>query len=170
MEKETFEGWALSMGNIATGRNSTVQINITRWSTYDERQELIAMLVEEGSDELLKLLQQQEETGYIRLMGPASRQTAFPSTRLHFARDIRQGGKRIIRLLTDRPIGYYEARSNPRTMDYKFTIIELRLDEKNEGEGTLAVGVQVEYDKERRTIILENYSSEPIRLSNIRKR
>jgi hypothetical protein len=169
-EKETFEGWAVSTGNLATGRNSTVQINITRWTTDEERQQLIETLVEDGSDEALKLLQQQEETGYMRLVGPASRLTAFPTTRLHFAREIRDGKTRIIRLVTDRPIGYYEARSNPRSMDYNFTVLELRLDENNEGEGRLAVGVKVMYDKETRTIKLENYSSEPIRLSEIRKR
>jgi hypothetical protein len=35
-------------------------------------------------------------------------------------------------------------------MDYAFTFIELRLDENNEGAGTLAVGVELKYDQEWR--------------------
>ena len=53
----------------------------------------------------------------------------------------------------------------PRT----FSLIELRLDEKNEGDGTLAVGVEMKYDKEKNTLVLENFSSEPVRLTRVRK-
>ncbi len=168
-QKETYSCFAVSMGNLATGSSGTVQINITRWTTNEERKNLIDTLVENGSDELLKTLQQEEETGFMRLVGTAARLTPFPTTRLHYAYELREGGKRIIRLVTDRPISFYEARSNPRSMEYNFTIIELRLDEKNEGEGTLAVGVKMSYDRDRKTIVLENYSSEPIRLSRVSK-
>ena len=169
IQKETFNCWAVSMGTVGTGRNTTMQINITRWTTDDEREKLIDTLVENGSEELLKSLQQEEETGYMRISGAAARLTPFPTTRFHYAREMRVGGKRIIRLATDRPIGFWEARANPRSMDYTFTLIELLLDEKDEGTGILAAGVEMKYDKEKKVIQIKNRSSEPIRLTNVRK-
>ena len=62
-----------------------------------------------------------------------------------------------------------EAMRNPRTMDYTFSLIELRLDENNEGDGTLAIGVEMKYDKEKNTLVLENFSSEPVRLTRVGK-
>jgi len=50
-----------------------------------------------------------------------------------------------------------------------FSLIELRLDENNEGDGTLAIGVKMNYDKEKNTLVLENFSSEPVRLTRVRK-
>ncbi len=54
-------------------------------------------------------------------------------------------------------------------MDYTFTFIELRLDENNEGEGSFAVGVELKYDKEKNTLVVESLSSEPVRLTTVRK-
>ena len=119
-ERETFVAFAVNMSNVGPGGSSTIQITIDRWSTDEERQQLIDALVEEGSEELLKVLQKQEETGFIRGQGAAARLNPFPSTRLRYARDMEVDGKRIIRLATDRPIGFREAVQNPRTMDSSF--------------------------------------------------
>ena len=167
--RETFSAFAVSMGTVAPGASTTFQITLDRWTTDEERNELITTLVEKGPKELIKVLRDQEETGFVRVTGRGAGRTRFPSVRLHFARDIRIDGKRIIRLATDRPIGMAEAMRNPRTMDYTFSLIELRLDEKNEGDGTLAVGVEMKYDKEKNTLVLENFSSEPVRLIRVHK-
>ena len=167
--RETFQARAISMGTIAPGAATTLQITIDRWSTDEERNELIATIVEKGPEELLDALRDQEETGFVRVTGRGAGRTRWPSVRLHYARDIRTDGGRIIRLATDRPIGMWEAIQNPRTMDYTFTFIELRLDENNEGEGSFAIGVELKYDKEKNTLVVENLSSEPVRLTSVRK-
>jgi hypothetical protein len=50
--------------------------------------------------------------------------------RVHFG----DGGERIF-LATDRYIGFWEATQRPRTVDYPFTYIELRLGPDGTGEG-----------------------------------
>lgn len=167
--RETFRAFAVSMGTVAAGANTTLQITVDRWSTDEERNALITAIVEKGSEELLDVLRDQEETGFVRVTGRGAGRTRWPSVRLHYARDIRTDGGRIIRLATDRPIGMWEAIQNPRTMDYTFTFIELRLDENNEGEGSFAIGVELKYDKEKNTLVVENLSSEPVRLTTVRK-
>src|SRR5262245_55098127 len=61
--------WALSMGTIATGRNAVIDINITRWSTAQEREALISAFLEKGQDGLLRALQKQKPTGRFRIPG-----------------------------------------------------------------------------------------------------
>ena len=167
--RETFSAFAVSMGTVAPGASTTFQFTIDRWTTDEERNELITTVVEKGSEKLIKVLRDQEQTGFVRVTGRGVGRTRFPSVRLYFARDIRTDGGRIIRLATDRPIGMAEAMRNPRTMDYTFSLIEFRLDENNEGDGTLAIGVKMNYDKEKNTLVLENFSSEPVRLTRVHK-
>ena len=45
-----------------------------------------------------------------------------------------EGGRTIV-LATDRPIGFWEARNQPRSIDYPFTILEMHLDKNDEGTG-----------------------------------
>lgn len=167
--KETFTARALSMGTMATGAATTVQITISRWTTDEERRELIATIVEKDSDALVDALNDQKETGFVRIVGRGAGRTRFPSVRLRYAREFRIEGKRVIRLGTDRPIGFAEARQNPRSMDYNISIVELRLDENDEGDGTMAVGVKMKFDKDTNQLVLENRSSEPIRLTRVTK-
>jgi hypothetical protein len=154
--------WALNMGTIATGANAVVDISISRWSTDAERDKLVTTFREKGPEKLLDTLQDIDRVGYIRL----------PNTLgydLRFARDVPlpEGGRRLI-IATDRPIGFREARDNPRTMDYPFTLIEIRLRPDGTGEGKMAVATKISLNKKDNTVELENYSSEPVRLQNVR--
>ncbi len=106
----------------------------------------------------------------MRITGSGAGRTRWPSVRLHYAREFRGEGKRVIRLATDRPIGFWEAVQNPRSMDYTFTFIELRLDEKTEeGDGTLGVGVEIKWDKEKDHLVLEHAATKPVRLTHVKK-
>jgi hypothetical protein len=88
---------------------------------------------------------------------------------LHYAREVKQddGGRRIT-FATDRPINAWEARNQPRTIDYKFTVGELKLDADGKGTGTLGAAVKIGYDPDDKTLVLETFSSEPVRLLQVR--
>ena len=169
-EKLLITSFAVNMSNIATGSNATVQIRINSWSTQEERAHLITTMLEKGPDALLKQLQKARVHGRWSIpgmMGPDPHQ-------LRLGHDIRyawqtpqpEGGKRIV-LATDRYIGFQEARNQPRTIDYPFTLMELRIDKDGKGEGKMAVATKISFDKKKNQIELENYSSEPVRLQNI---
>lgn len=175
--RETFEAFAVAMGVtnppiIPPGSSMTLQINITRWTTAEEREALFAQLVENGQEGLVKALQKQEETGWTRprSRGAASRST-FPSERLRYSRQVDLGGgKRRIILALDRPISFREAMYRPRWNDYDLTLIVMDLDENGEGEGQLYVGVRLDLNNETKQLVIENFGSEPVRLTRIRKR
>ena len=157
---------------IPPGTSMTLQINITRWTTDEEREALFAQLVENGQEGLVKALQKQEETGWARPRGrgAASRST-FPSERLRYARqfDLGEGRRRIV-LALDRRISFSEAVHRPRFNEYDLTLIVMDVDAKGEGEGQLAIGVRLELNRETKQLVIENFGSEPVRLTRIRKR
>jgi len=67
------------------------------------------------------------------------------------------------------PVPYWEALNRPRTYDYPLSILVLNLDEDNKGEGTIAIGVRLKFDNENNSLEIENFSSQPVRLTNVRK-
>lgn len=97
--------------------------------------------------------------------------TNFPSERLRFARQIPLdgGGRRII-LALDRPISMYEAATRPRWRNHDVTVFFLDLDADNVGAGQLAIGVRLEVDSETNTLTVENFGTEPVRLSHVSSR
>jgi hypothetical protein len=154
--------WAVNMSNIATGSNAVVYITIDRWSTDAERQGLMTTFFEKGPEKLLDAVQDTKPVGRIR----------FPNTLgydLRFARHFpgEDGGDRFV-IMTDRRIGFAEARNQPRTIDYPFTVIEIRVGEDGKGEGKMSVATKISFNKKHNTVELENYSSEPVRLTNVK--
>ena len=163
--------WAVNMSNIATGANAVIDIRVDRWSTDRERDELIATFVEGGQDKLLDTLRDVPIKGRMNIPawpGPDPDQVRLGWS-LHFAMRaaMADGGSRIL-LATDRHMSFAETRNRPRTYDYPFTFLEIRLAPDGTGEGKMAVATQLRFDARARTIIFENYSSEPVRLTNVR--
>jgi len=170
-DKLEISAFAVNMSNIATGSNAQVQLTINSWSTAEERERLITTVLEKGSDALLRELQKAPVKGRFRI--PTARQPdphhLALGLDLHYAwqSPLDEGGRRIV-IATDRYIGFQEARSQPRTIDYPITLIEIRVDKEGNGVGKMAVATKISFDKKKNQIELENYSSEPVRLNNVK--
>jgi len=170
-EKLEITAFAVNMSNIGPGSSAVVEIDIDRWSTAAEREHLITTMVEKKENELLKALQKMPSHGRFSipgLVGPDPHQLRLGNP-LRYAWQTAQpdGGRRIV-IATDRYIGFAEARNQPRTIDYPFTLFEIRVDKAGEGQGKMAVATKISFDKKKNTIELENYSSEPVRLNNVK--
>ena len=170
-ERLEITAFAVNMSNIGPPGALVVEIKIDRWSTAEERARLITTMVEKGSDALLRELTKTPSHGRFAipgLMGPDPHQLRLGHT-LHYAWQTPQpdGGRRIV-IVTDRYIGVREAQAQPRTIDYPFTLIELRINKNNEGEGKMAVGTMINFNRKTNTMELENYASEPVRLNSLK--
>ena len=170
-EKLEITAFAVNMSNIGPGASAVVEIDIDRWSTAAERENLITTMVEKKENELLKALQKMPSHGRFSipgLVGPDPHQLRLGNP-LRYAWQTAQpdGGRRIV-IATDRYIGFAEARNQPRTIDYPFTLFEIRVDKAGEGQGKMAVATKISFDKKKNAIELENYSSEPVRLNNVK--
>ena len=83
--RETYNMMALAMGTsnppvMRPGTTANLQITIRRWSTDEERLELLTELAENGAEGLVKVLRKQEETGFVRVTGRASARNPFPAS------------------------------------------------------------------------------------------
>jgi hypothetical protein len=159
---EKFTAFAVDISNTAPRANATVvDIQINRWSTDTERDQLMQVFREKGQDALLSALQKLPVVGGIRTPGSLNYD-------LHFARQRPDAeGGRMIFLMTDRYIGVWEAMNRPRTIDYPFTLIQLQLDRSGRGVGKASIATQITQDPDG-TIVLENFSSQPVMLNNVR--
>lgn len=163
--------FAVNMSTVATGTTAVMDIRITRWSTPEERERLITTAVEKNQDALLRALQKMPRHGKISIPGwtgpdPHNARLGW-DLRYALATPGEDGGHRIA-IATDRYIGMWEARNQPRTVDYPFTLIEIRLDGNGRGVGKMAVATKIQFDKKKKQMVLENYASEPVRLNEIK--
>lgn len=170
-EKLHIEAWAVNMSNMATGANAIMAVDIDRWSTTAERTALISTMLQKGQDALLSALQKTPSTGRMWFPdwhGPDPGHARL-GYQLHYAwqSPLPEGGRRIV-VATDRYIGFWEARNQPRTIDYPFTLMEIHVDKDGNGEGKMSVATRIKFDKDRNVIVLENYSSEPVRLQKVK--
>ena len=161
---EHFTAFAVDMSNTA-GRNraGTVDVIINHWSSPEERNRLVGAVREGGTDALLRALQKiNQPAGYIRTGGSIG----YP---LRFAWQIptSDGGRRVI-IATDRPVSFLEATSQNRTMDYPFMLIDFRVDAQGKGQGKLLPLAKVQVNEDH-VVEIENYSSEPVRLTEVRE-
>jgi hypothetical protein len=156
-----FTAFAINMGSGP--KAGVIDIVIERLTTDEERQGLIAAFVEGGQNSLLKALQKvKPRVGYIRTPNSLGYDLQYA---YRFANS--DGTSRII-IGTDRPINFWEASRQPRTIDYPFTIIEMRLDQEGKGEGRMAAGTKISRSKDGKTIELENYGISPVALNEIK--
>jgi hypothetical protein len=158
-----FTAFAVSLGGPHTRSGTAlVEIAIERWSTDRECERLLEAL-KKDQDELLETLRELRPVGWIRT--PES--LAYD---LHYANQVpgEDGGRRIF-LATDRPISFWEAVNRPRTIDYPFTFIELRMDNQGEGEGKLSLATKVIVSDNGRYVELENYAAQPVQLNEVRR-
>ena len=160
---ERYVANAVSLATPGPTGTAVVEISVTRWSPEAEQDRLLKALAEKGPEKLLETLRDLPRAGFIRTPGNIGYD-------LRFARKtpLEEGGEQIV-IVTDRPIGIWEAVNRPRTIDYPFTLIELHLDNKGNGEGKISLATKIVYDKRRNTIVLENYSSAPVMLTKVRR-
>jgi hypothetical protein len=152
--------FAIDLNNRA--KTNTVDIVIERWSTPEEATNLKAVLVEKGGDKLLSTLQKvKPRCGFART-------STSLGWDIYFAKEVPlpDGGRKIT-LASDRPVSMWEARNSGRSMDYEFSLAEIRLPANGKGEGKAIKAAKVTFNKEKNTLEIENYQREPVRLNEI---
>ena len=147
--------------NMQAGISGEIEIAIERWTSDDERTMLLNTMGQGGQNALLNALQGiKVRTGFIRTPNSLGYD-------LRYCRDnVLPDGSRQIVIATDKPVSFLAAATNARTMDYPFTIVEMRFAKDSlKGEGKLLAGTALSVKNGR--LELENYGQEPVRLTTI---
>jgi hypothetical protein len=157
------ERYRASAININNGTTGNIDITVNRWSTDDQRDKLIAVMLQKGPEKLLDAFEDLPPVGHFGVAGNLSWDLRFARRTM-----LPDGGEQVD-LVTDRRIGFWESANQPRSIDYPFTVIELRLNADGTGEGKMSVATKVIHDKKNNTITLENYENQPVQLTNVKR-
>ena len=152
--------FAVDLNNRA--RTNTLDIVIERWSTPEETSDLKAVFLERGDDKLLSALQKTKpRCGFVRT-------STSIGWDIYFAREtpLPNGGRKIV-LGSDRPVSMWEARNQGRSMDYQFSLAEIRLGADGKGQGKAITAAKLTFNKETNTLEIENFEREPVRLNEV---
>ena len=156
--QEDFTATAIMNNNLGSAAG-TVLFSVTRWSTEQERLQLADTLIKKGPDALLEMLRENRSTGRIRTPDSLGYDLRFAQQT-----PTAEGGRRIV-LATDRPISFWEATNQPRTIDYPFTVIQMEIDRDGRGKGTLSMATKI--TARGNTIELENFATSPVMLTSV---
>lgn len=159
-QPEEFTATAIVNNNLTAGAGRVI-IRVERWSSEAERARLTAALAK-GPDSLLEELRDMKSVGTIRTPDSLGYDLRYAH------QDPGEDGGRHIIIGTDRPIGFWEAANQPRTINYPFTVVQMELDKNGEGKGTMSVATKVIV--RHNTVELENFASSPVMLNDIRAR
>jgi hypothetical protein len=147
----------------ATTSTRSIDIVIERWSTDAERDRLRGILIEKGGgDSLLKAVQAiKPRAGYVRT-------ATSLGWDIQFARQLElpNGGRRVV-IGSDRPMSFWELSNQTRSSDYEFMLADIRLGPDGKGEGKLVPAAMVTYDEGTKTIEVENWDIQPVRLTQV---
>jgi hypothetical protein len=160
---ERFTAFAVDIGHPGKTFAGQVEIVVERYSTDAEAEKIMQVLLEKGPETLLETIQSMPRVGYFRTPNSIGYD-------IRFARKVPgEDGGEVISMMTDRYIGFWEAVNRPRTIDYPFTLIELRIGADGRGEGKMSLATKIIVEKKKNTIVLEDYKSQPVLLTNLKR-
>jgi len=158
-KRESYAAVIVGTGGRIGGRTVNLNINIDNYTSDQQIQEYLVQLQEEGQDALRKTLEKVK----VGRIAPA----AATGTDLSIARVFQTEEGKVIRLVTARQVSFLEAYRSGRSMDYPFTIMELRLDKDGKGEGSIMGGAKLKFNKEGQ-LDIESYGNQYAKLANVR--
>ena len=138
-----------------------LEITLDRYTTVAEQETLQAAFEKRGQEGLLTAVQRADRIGRFRV--PPGLSYDIRAAFVSMGRDNR---RRII-LITDRYVGFGEASSRPRSLDYPFTVFQLRVDDSGFGDGELMVAAGIRFD--RNGLMIEEFLNQSIRLTKVRQ-
>lgn len=149
-EQESFTGTILMTSNMRMPAGQTYQLtmNIDEWTPVEDRKRVLVALKEGGEAAALKELEKMK-AGYVVPPAWANQ----PSWKVAIATKFETATGTVVRVVTDRPIAFFEAYENTRSMEYRFGVAEFKLDEKGTGEGMVIPAARVEFDEEGKLVI-----------------
>ena len=158
--EERYSGVAMGTGGAAGGKTLHFDFRITRYASDQEVEELAALLKAKGQDALRSALEKLE-SGRINPVMTTGNEIAI-------ARKRKVGPDTFITVVTARTMPFIELYRSPRTRDYPFGVLQVKLNEKGEGNGQIMAAAKIRFDKKKGQYEIESYGNQYIKAVNIR--
>jgi hypothetical protein len=160
---ETFSATAQAK-NASGGVSGTLEVRVKRYTPDFDRKTVEEALRLGGYPRFVTALRNAPEVGQLVLGG------GQPYV-IRYAREKVESGGRTIVVVTDKPVfflGSSRADAKPRE-GYEVAVLEIRLDDKGPGRGTMAAAARVRPDGDG-GVRLDNYAETPIELTNVTRK
>ena len=150
-----------SMGTVPGKSSARVKMQIDAWSTDEDIIHLVQVLVQQGNKALYEELRTMDKKGYLSVDNELAHNVVVARS---LAAETGKG--RVVRLLLNRPITFFEAVNKLRLEDYPFGFVEVTLDENGEGVGELYAAARITVTEEGLEIV--SYAAKPLRLIKVK--
>ena len=151
-----------------SGAPDPLKIDLLRWSTDSERDQLSAAL-DKSEKDFVAALGKEPTLGYIW-----TSESAGYTVRYAYRIQATDGSQRII-VAADKPLGSWNPQiwrpsGNAKGNNYDFTVVELRLPARRgvPGEGKSSLLAKVIVDKTAKSVALDGYAAAPVVLKNVK--
>jgi hypothetical protein len=152
-----------------------IEVVIGRWSTQEEFENVRKPIVSKnGPAEILALLEKvRVHNGYVLtpgIQGAGERALGRRSWIIDFAREVNTPtGRRIVVASQDHlPIGEFP-RDAARGTAHRVDVLDIRFDRNGNGVGKLVDASKVVFNKSIKTIEIDRFDAEPVRVTNVGK-
>jgi len=162
---ERFTFVAANASKAGPSGQERMKIVIDKWSPDAERDRLMTVLKQDGSDQLTKSFRMGWAVGYIEFPG-----YLYRTIRFAYRMPRPDGGEDVI-LATDDPVWLQWDPSlgpAPTTRD-NGTVIQLQLNREGRGEGKLSVGTKLTTTPDGKMFTIQNYAQQPVVLTDVRR-
>jgi hypothetical protein len=161
-----YQANAMAVDGTPGSRSAVLQMSIYKWSDDDDREEVLDAIKEATENKrayraVPEALRKLGKAGYMFLAGGQG----WP---IRYARQIESDGKREILLATDRPVTFSEVYRGSAVRDFDITLIILKWEDSEKGEGIASVGTEIKWNEAAGQIEITNFSSQPVRLGDVR--
>ncbi len=170
--KEVFTGTLVGIGGVLGGKSIPFTMEISGATSDDDTLKYVEVLKNKGQDGLLKAIEK-NKLGWFKL------DSANPQTRglnlTKWAYDllavrIGKGEKgRVFKVLFERTPSFYELRQGGRSLDYKFTYMELYVGDDGKGGGSLIGAAKIRWSK-KEEVEIESFGTYPAKIMGLLKR
>jgi hypothetical protein len=161
---EVFSATAQAKSNTSAV-SGALEVRLNRYTPDFDRKTVEAALKSGGYPRFLLALRNAPEVGQLVLGG------GEPFA-IRYAREKVEAGGRTIVVVTDKPVffigGGRNAGTKPRA-GYEVAVLQIQLDEKGQGRGTMAAAARVRPDGDG-GVLLDDYAEEPITLTKLTRK
>jgi hypothetical protein len=161
---ETFSGSA-EVKTEAASATAKFEVQINRYTPDFDRTAVETGLKQGGYRGFLAALRKAPVVGYVVL----GRGDKVP---IRWARQQTSERGRSIVAITDKPVFYLgagQAAPVPKE-NYQVALIELLIDDKGTGAGTMAAAARVKLGADPGTIVIDDYAEAPIKLTGVKRK
>jgi hypothetical protein len=143
----------------ALSNDGRMRLRLMRWSTDDERRQLMSALEEPAK--LLSALPYVEVAGYLQWPGGLEHSVRYAR------QTVRPDGGADIVMVVERPLWLWWDPTAKWAADQQLTVVQLRISKNGTGEGRIANGDGVRRDSDRGLVISD--TTKPALLTDVRR-